>query len=238
MSPEQAQDASLGPASDRYSLGVIAYEAIFGHLPFSANSVPAVMLKHITEPVPIPAGTNPILASILRRALAKDPDQRWRSATDLISSLSEALIDALQSKVGAAEITRVVPTPLHKPRVLLVDDNAEQRSLIETRIKYAGLLAVVARTGPEGLSKLQSGSYDVVIVHTDLEWVTGLDIARRIRDIEQKYGSRAMIVASSARLDDAAKREAMANGIDQLIPRPVDQVFLDTLFKTYRPIRF
>lgn len=237
MSPEQVQDQPLTAASDIYALGVIAYEAIFGAPPFSAHSVPALMLKHVSEPVPIPPGTNPILAAILRRALSKDPRQRWATATDLISSINEALIDALQSRVSAAEVTRIAMAPKHRARVLVVESAPERRQAIETRVKYAGLIPVVARSGPDGLQKLQSGRYDVVIVRTELDWVPGLDIASRIRDLEASYGDRTLIVATADAPDDALRRQALAHGADQLVKSPLSDDYIDSLLQPFRPAR-
>jgi serine/threonine protein kinase len=234
MSPEQAQDREVGPATDIYALGVIAYQAVFDALPFTANSAPAVMLKHVTEPVPIPPGTNPFIASVLRKALAKDPAQRWHSATDMISLLGEAIIDALQSREGEADITQLAPRRIDKPRVLVVDESEDNRKALAARLKADGLVPVLARSGPEALAKLQSGSYDVIILQTTLEWVTGADLARRVRESEKRYGRRALIIGAAEAISDETLRESMASGIDQVVKRPIERPFLDALLKAYK----
>lgn len=222
MSPEQAQDLAIGPASDIYSLGVVAYEMVFGHPPFTGANVPVVMLKHVTEAPPIPTGTSPLLSSILRKALAKDPKQRWNSASDMIAMLAEAVADQLQSM---PEDEQFVPTSVRAPgksRALVIDASEETRSTLGQLLKYHGIAPVLAKTGPEALQKLQSGSFEVVIVQSRLDWITGADIAKQVRIAEQRYDKRALIIATADQVSDGLVRECVDAGVDQVISRPID----------------
>src|SRR4051812_34719898 len=88
MAPEvvlqQDVPAELRPRADVYSLGCIAYEMLTGRVPFEAPSTIALMLKHTTQP-PAPPSTYrqdlpPELDLVILRALAKDPEERTRSA--------------------------------------------------------------------------------------------------------------------------------------------------------------
>jgi CheY-like chemotaxis protein len=229
MSPEQAQDHEIGPASDIYALGVIAYQAIFDTLPFHGHSAPAVMLKHVTEPVPIPPGTNPTIAAVLRKAMAKQPGQRWHSATDMVGLICEAILDALQPSDETVDITQITPKRVDKARVLVVDESEANREALAARLRADGLVPVLARGGPEALTKVQSGSYEVIILQTALQWVTGADIARRVRDVEKSWGKRALIVGAAEVLDDTTLRESVASGMDQVVARPLPADFLDAL---------
>ena len=85
MAPEQGQARPVGPWTDLYATGVIAYEMLLGHPPFEESDEPmAVILKHIAEPPPPPRELDPQLdpdlADWLVRMLAKDPSDRPPSA--------------------------------------------------------------------------------------------------------------------------------------------------------------
>jgi serine/threonine-protein kinase len=95
MSPEQcAATKELSPASDQYSLGVVAYEMLAGRLPFRADSVMAIMYAHFNEPaVPIETVRTecpPALAAAVMRMLEKDPDKRWPTIEAAVAAFGGA----------------------------------------------------------------------------------------------------------------------------------------------------
>jgi tRNA A-37 threonylcarbamoyl transferase component Bud32 len=95
MSPEQCRGERSAPSSDVYSLGVSLYELLTGQLPFEIEEASpfAMMLKHISEPVPDPRGLRAdipaALAAIVLRCLAKHPDDRYATAAELTKALDE-----------------------------------------------------------------------------------------------------------------------------------------------------
>ena len=94
MSPEQALgERDVDARSDIYSLGVVGYLMLAGELPFRATNTPAMLMKHIGEPLP-PLGARrpdlpPAVRDAIERALAKKPEDRWASATEFRDALAE-----------------------------------------------------------------------------------------------------------------------------------------------------
>ncbi|MBK8032543.1 MAG: protein kinase [Chloroflexi bacterium] len=93
MAPEQGLGEAGDERSDLYSLGVIMYQLVTGNLPFEGDTPIAVILRHVNDPVPSARVSNPSLPEsvdkIIQRLLAKDPDERYQSATDLIADLEK-----------------------------------------------------------------------------------------------------------------------------------------------------
>jgi eukaryotic-like serine/threonine-protein kinase len=111
LSPEQAQGREVTPASDLYSVGVVLYEALTGRLPFDAETPVAVALKQISErprpPRELNPEVSPALDAVVLRALAKDPVNRYPSASEFRRAL-----DAAEADPQAAAATAVIPVPV------------------------------------------------------------------------------------------------------------------------------
>ena len=94
LSPEQAQGKPTTPSSDIYSIGVILYEALTGRVPFEGDSAVAVALKQVSETPRRPSAINPnvppALDAVVMRALAKDPEARFKDADAFMKALDAA----------------------------------------------------------------------------------------------------------------------------------------------------
>ena len=89
VSPEQAQGKNVEPASDIYSLGVVAYECLAGHRPFTGDSSVSVAIKHIREdPAPLPPNISPQMREFIAICLRKDPAARYANGTEMAAAIA------------------------------------------------------------------------------------------------------------------------------------------------------
>ncbi|OLC08816.1 MAG: hypothetical protein AUH42_00485 [Gemmatimonadetes bacterium 13_1_40CM_70_11] len=96
MSPEQCsgKGVKLTGAADQYSLGVVAYQMVSGHLPFTGESVFDIIKQHCFDPVPplaaLRADIPPMLVAVVERALAKTAGERFASVTEFSEAFTKA----------------------------------------------------------------------------------------------------------------------------------------------------
>ena len=115
MSPEQAAgDREIDGRSDLYSLGVVAYQMIAGDLPFQAPTVPALLMKQITEtPMALDRKRpeTPVeLSQTVMRCLEKDPEDRWPTADALRRALETNTYTAPPPRAGRSPRRTQAPT--------------------------------------------------------------------------------------------------------------------------------
>ncbi|MBV7302343.1 serine/threonine-protein kinase [Corynebacterium sp. TAE3-ERU2] len=89
VSPEQAQGHPVTACSDVYSLGVVGYEILAGHRPFSGDSTVSVAIAHINEAPPVlPREIAPQIRELLGICLRKDPQRRYADGNELSHAIS------------------------------------------------------------------------------------------------------------------------------------------------------
>jgi hypothetical protein len=132
MAPEIGQ-GRYGKEIDIYALGIILYELLTGRVPFEGESSQEIIMKHLTAE-PDLSGIQQPYAGVITRALAKDPDNRIHSVSDLLRPLGlggDSHADgSLASSAGRPVAAAVTPRPStppapSKPDLVITDSNAE-----------------------------------------------------------------------------------------------------------------
>lgn len=108
MSPEQCSGLPVDARADVYALAVMLFEMIAGHVPFKGKTSIATVLLHIDGPIPEVPGF-PALNPVLTKGLAKNPDDRFKSAGEMMAALFEA--------AGTHPTTAYTPLPANADRV-------------------------------------------------------------------------------------------------------------------------
>ena len=118
FSPEHARGGYTDAKSDLYSLGVVMYEMLTGRVPFDADTPVSIALKHMQEKPIEPIKLNPTIPyavnKIIMKAMEKDPNERYQSATEMLKDLSMALKnpegDFVEQKDFTNQYTQRIPT--------------------------------------------------------------------------------------------------------------------------------
>jgi serine/threonine-protein kinase PpkA len=132
MSPERAQALPSDARSDQYSLGVVFWEALTGKPPFNDDDAFQVAIKHITEPVPALPANYAFLTPIMARCLAKQPEQRFATSTDLLSALDTLIqqrgINTPTAQRFGAPAPTVAPTMVPVPEATRIQKPFDMNS--------------------------------------------------------------------------------------------------------------
>ena len=108
MSPEQCAGKAVGPQSDQYSLGIVAFQLLTGSVPFDGDSLPEILQHHWFTPPPEIIVSRPdtpaALTAVVLRLLAKDPADRFASTNDLVAALESMPFPATERAAGEARL--------------------------------------------------------------------------------------------------------------------------------------
>ena len=126
MAPEQVTGRDVGPAADRYSLATIAYEMLTGVIPFDGQGLMEVLYAQVHREAPAPSSRHTALNSavdrVILRGLAKNPADRWPTATEFVDALETALSDGAATWPTLARTVVLDPptAPLVQPPTAVI----------------------------------------------------------------------------------------------------------------------
>jgi serine/threonine-protein kinase len=147
VAPEQIETGAVDARADVYSLGCVLYECLTGAAPFERDGDLQVVFAHLKEPPPLVTSLRPDLADpideVLQQALAKSPDERFSTCTELIAAAGEAL------SVKPPEISRSTRRTIPGVRTFLITD-------------IRGYTSYTAQHGDEAAAEIASTFADIV----------------------------------------------------------------------------
>jgi serine/threonine protein kinase len=229
MSPEQIQKPeTVDHRADIWALGVIAYQALTGRLPFEGQTLAALFSRVVEgEHTPATMRVQNLVADVdefFRRALAKDPEQRFQSARELALALAA---------VGAADKTQAAV------KILVVDDEPNIPLLIRQRFRHQirkNLYQFLFASDGEGALDELRRNPDVDVVFTDLNMprMDGITLLERVGEVSPF----AKTIVVSAYGDIPNFRKAMNRGAFDFLVKPIDfKDFEITLEKASKHVR-
>ena len=135
---------------------------------------------------------------------------------------------------GKSEILSSKPSYKHFPagssRILVVDDNSINLMVVEEFLRNAGHITARASSGQEALDKLLEQPFDMVLMDLHMPVIDGLQTSRRITSLQ--LAEKPVIIVLTANTDEAARKEAIAAGVDNYLTKPFDpEQLLDTIAK-------
>ena len=198
MSPEQCRGERLDFRSDVYSMGIVVYEMFTGRVPFHGETVMATLLQQLQEPPPLdgPAAARlpPLVVPVLRRALAKQPADRYPSAAHLAEALRAA-------RSGAS-------TPLSSATVPAEPDAADQPPTVSLAEPPAAASEPASPPRESGEERRRDSrlaiSVDLVLVRMGPGGVPGPD-ERTLADNIGRRGARVLTADDRSAIGDVVR---------------------------------
>ncbi len=221
MSPEQARGEAAGPKSDLYALAVVAYEMLTGRTPFYAESAIAMLFGHLNSSVPATPELSGELAahleSVLRRGMAKAPEDRYDSARAFVKALEPAVWarHASSADLPGVSISR------RRQQVLVVDDSVANRELIEASLAGVDCEIRMAGDGRTALEMVAEREPDLVLLDVEMPGADGHDVCRQIKSTPDGRLIPVVMVTALQGVDDRIR--ALESGADDFLSKPVDR---------------
>ncbi|MDO5630560.1 MAG: ATP-binding protein [Paracoccus sp. (in: a-proteobacteria)] len=152
--------------------------------------------------------------------------------------IREALLTPMIAQVSASLTTENPPPPdeLRQMKVLVADDNATNRLVVEKMLRHCDCILLPAEDGQQAVTIWQQNRPDLILMDVSMPVMDGKQAAQAIRRIEQASGlPRTRIVAVTAAVSDEDQAEVLASGIDEVLTKPVRRAALTEQLVRHAP---
>jgi CheY-like chemotaxis protein len=216
-----------GPRVDLYALGVVAFEVLAGRRPYPYGTSHAVLLSHVTRPIPdvrkLRSDTPEDLVALVGELLAKAPDDRPESA--------EAVVWRLAAALGQLSLAPAI-TPLS---VLIVDDDPRILDALRRSLLWSLPRLVVETTADpaDALARVSRKAVDVVVVDLNMPGMNGVELTMNLDAMPER--TRPAIVAMSGHASPRDVEVLRALGVRAFVPK--DEGFVPRLCEVIGDVR-
>ncbi len=225
MAPESVTGAAVPPGmqdrADVYSLGVMAYELLTGHLPYETDDAIEMMTAHV-EGTPRPPseirGDLPVaFDKVLLGAMAKDPADR----TPSVDALRRALLSARESV--SANNTGL--------RFLVADDDRDFAELVGETLAFAfeGSTVVQVADGTEALRAIEQRPASLAVIDLDMPGMNGLELTAALRGTANSEKMPIVVATATGGAPDWRLLQTL--GADGFVVKPIDPMALVALVR-------
>jgi serine/threonine protein kinase len=221
MSPEQCGEGRLDQRTDIYSLGIILYEMIIGRPPFSGSNPAEIIKSHLMETPGFPTEKGnelpPNIVKILRKMLAKDPDQRYPDVRALRREIEMWKKWAEAKSAGAVQDTLASESA---PLILALVPQKILLGAVRAALKNIDHKMAIVANSTELLSKISNLSAKMVILSHENGNNGVFKVAEKIKASGKNSDLKVVLLTHG--ISRMEVETAFACGVNDIIAEPFD----------------